>query len=163
MVILAGGSSAGTASNSPLGNALGVAAGACYAAYLYVLAKPSASYKPVSVLRWVFLFGALPGLFLLPDLLAAPLLASAAATPWLEVAFIVFGPTFLAYFLIQPAIKDIGAVPVSIYQYLTPVVAAMTAMCMGQEKPSWGQGAAMLVIIAGMILTNIGKKREKAA
>lgn len=160
MVILGRTADSGSASNYLLGDALAVASSACFALYLVVLAKPSKTYRPISLLRWVFLFSALPGLFLVPDLLHAPLLRATTIAPWLEIAFILFCPTFLAYLLTQPAIKDIGPVPVSLYQYLTPVVAAITAMLMGVEQPRWQQGFAMLVIIGGMIMTNIGKKRK---
>lgn len=159
MVILGRSSHSGTASNPLLGDFLAVAASASFALYLVILAKPSEKYRPISLLRWVFLFGALPGIFLVPDLLRAPLLHTTEPAPWLEIGFILFCPTFLAYLLTQPAIKDIGAVLVSLYQYLTPVVAALTAMLMGVEQPKWQQGVAMLVIIAGMIMTNIGNKK----
>lgn len=161
MVILGRGASTETASNYLLGDGLAFAASASYALYLVVLAKPSREYRPVSLLRWVFLFSCLPGLFLVPDLARSPLLHTTQFAPWFEIAFIVLCPTFLAYLFIQPAIKNIGPEPVSLYQYLTPVVVAITAMLMGLEQPSWHQAIAMLVIVTGMVLTNIGKKKGK--
>lgn len=161
-VILTGSSARGVASDYLLGDFLAIASSACFALYLVMLAKPTDLYKPISLLRWVFLFAALPGLFLVPSLLDAPLLHSGEAVPWLEITFILFCPTFIAYLLTQPAMKAIGAVLVSLYQYLTPVVAAITAIAMGVDKPRWAQAIAMLIIIAGMVMTNFGKDREKA-
>ena len=160
MIILCG-SNSHAASNYLLGDLLAITASFCFAVYLVILAKPTKNYKPVSLLRWVFLFSALPGLFLLPSFFKSPILHTSDAIPWLEIGFILFCPTFISYLLTQPASRDIGAVLVSLYQYVTPVVATVTAVLMGVDEPRWQQGAAMLIIVAGMLLTNFGKNHEK--
>lgn len=161
MIVLAGGKGSHTAQNPLLGDALGIAAGICFASYLVILAKPTAKFRAVSLLRWVFLYAGVPALFLAPSLLDMPLLHSRQAMPWLEIGFILFCPTFLAYLLNQPAMHDIGPVLVSLYQYLVPVVAAISAILLGVDSLRWHQVIAMAIIIAGMIMTNIGKKHER--
>ncbi|MBD5224632.1 MAG: EamA family transporter [Bacteroidales bacterium] len=147
-------------SDELLGDLLAVLSTICYAFYLVILEKPSHTYRPVTMLRWVFLFAAIPALFLIPSMNGMPILHTADLTPWLEIGFILLCPTFLAYFLVQPAIKDIGSELVSIYQYLVPVFASISAVMMGIDHIRWIQILAMAVIIAGMILTNVGKKRR---
>lgn len=159
VVILSAGGEAGEAANPMLGDLLAVAAAASFAIYLVVLAKPSAVYRPVTLLRWVFLFASIPGLFLVPALLRSPIMATTEPVPWLEIGFILFCPTFFSYLLTQPAEKAIGAVLVSLYQYLTPVVATISAVLMGQASLRWQQALAMAVIVAGMLLTNFGKSK----
>lgn len=161
-VIVVGGSGA-RGSDNLLGDLLAVASTLCYAFYLVVLEGPSRSYRPVNMLRWVFLFAALPSLFLLPDMARMPLLHTSDATPWLEIGFILLCPTFMAYFLVQPAIKDIGSELVSLYQYLLPVFATLSAVLMGLDRLKWVQVAAMVIIVAGMVLTNAGKRRRAKA
>ncbi|MDE6541390.1 MAG: DMT family transporter [Muribaculaceae bacterium] len=161
-VIVAGGSGA-RGSDNLLGDLLAVASTLCYAFYLVVLEGPSRSYRPVNMLRWVFLFAALPSLFLLPDMARMPLLHTSDATPWLEIGFILLCPTFMAYFLVQPAIKDIGSELVSLYQYLLPVFATLSAVLMGLDRLKWVQVVAMAIIVAGMVLTNAGKRRRAKA
>lgn len=163
IVIVAGGGNAGGGSDYLLGDILAILSTICYAFYLVILEKPSHTYRPLSLLRWVFLFAALPMLFFTPGMQNMPILHSDKLVPWLEIGFILLCPTFIAYFLVQPAIKTIGSELVSLYQYLLPVFAALSAVLMGLEKLQWTQVWAMLVIIAGMALTNIGKKRRKAA
>lgn len=160
LVILARSHGAESGGNYLLGDCLAVISALCFAIYLVILTKPTAKYRPITLLRWVFLFAALPALFLAPAFFNMPLLSAQSPVPWLEIGFILVGPTFLAYLLVQPAIKDIGSVLVSLYQYLTPVIAALSAILMGLDRLRWQQVAAMLIIVAGMILTNIGKKRE---
>lgn len=112
------------------------------------------------MLRWVFLFAALPALVLVPGMDKETIFHTTQATPWLEIGFILLCPTFIAYFLVQPAIKRIGSELVSIYQYLVPVFATITAVLMRLDKLHWIQVIAMIVIVAGMVLTDIGKRKR---
>lgn len=159
-VILAG-QGGKNGSDNLLGDILAVASTLCYAFYLVILERPSATYRPVTMLRWVFLFAAIPGLLLLPGMQHLPILHTPEATPWIEIGFILLCPTFIAYFLVQPAIKNIGSELVSLYQYLLPAFATISAVLMGLDKLKWIQVLAMAIIIAGMVLTNIGKRRKQ--
>lgn len=160
LVILCGHDNAG--SHNLLGELLALASTICYAFYLVVMEEPSKKYRPLSTLRWVFLFAALPALLLLPKLIHSHLIQGHAGTlPWVWIGFILLCPTFLSYFLIAPADRLIGSELVSIYQYLVPVVAAVASVIMGIARIIPVQIAAMAVIIGGMVATNIGKRRRK--
>lgn len=160
LVIMTGSHSASShASNYLLGDGLAVVSSLCFAFYLVTLSGPAEKYNPVIMMRWVFLYAAIPALALVPGIMDMNLMYCSEAVPWLEIGFILIGPTFLSYLLTNPAEKDIGSVMVSLYQYLTPVVAALFAVLMGIDKLRWMQVVAMLIIIGGMILSNIGKKK----
>lgn len=150
-------------SDNLLGDCLAIASTLCYAVYLVILERPTKTYKPVTMLRWVFLFAAIPAIFLVPGMQRMPILHTVTATPWVEIGFILLCPTFIAYFLVQPAIKSIGSELVSIYQYLLPVFATISAVLMGLDHLKWMQVVAMAVIVVGMVLTNIGKKKRSGA
>lgn len=163
VVVIMDGKSGVAGSDNMLGDLLAVASTLCYAFYLVILQKPTAKYKPVNLLRWVFLFAAIPGLFLLPGMQNEPILHTTEVAPWAEIIFILLCPTFIAYFLVQPAQKSIGSELVSIYQYLLPVFATVASVMMGIDKLRPMQVLAMLIIIIGMVMTNIGKKRRKTS
>lgn len=147
-------------SDNMLGDLLALASTLCYAFYLVILEGPMHRYRPVSMLRWVFLMSCLPMLFLLPSFPEAPLFhRSFSWLPWACVAFVLICPTFLAYFLINPAEKLIGSELVSIYQYFVPVVATIASVVMGLAKIHWIQCLAMVIIVAGMLMTNKAKQR----
>ena len=148
-------------SDNMLGDILAIASTLCYAFYLVILEKPTKTYKPINMLRWVFLFAAIPALFLIPGMQHEPILHTTKAVPWIEIAFILFCVTFIAYFLVEPAIKDIGSELVSLYQYLLPVFATISAVLMGLAHLKWMQVVAMIIIIGGMVLTNVGKSHRK--
>ncbi len=160
IVILAN-SGGANGSDNMLGDFLAILSTMCYAIYLVVLEEPTKKYRPTVLLRWVFLFAAIPGLLLVPGMQHELILTAVTVTPWVEIGFILLCPTFLAYFLVQPAIKSIGSEMVSIYQYLVPVFATISAVMMGLDHLKWIQVVAMLVIVGGMVLTNIGKKHRR--
>lgn len=160
LIIISGNHNHQVASDYLLGDCLAVCASICFAIYLLVLSKPTEKYKPISLLRWVFFFAAIPTVFMFPGMIDMPILHTTLLAPWFEITFILVGPTFLAYLLLQPAERDIGSVLVSLYQYLTPVVAAVSAVLMGLDQLRWVQVLAIVIIVAGMIMTNIGKKND---
>lgn len=160
VIVILDGNSGKAGSDNLLGDVLAVASCICYAFYLVILEQPTRKYPPVTLLRWVFLFAAIPGAFLSIGFDKLPILHASVAAPWLEIGFILLCPTFIAYFLVQPAIRSIGSELVSLYQYLLPVFATVSAVLMGLDTLRWAQVAAMAVIIAGMVLTNIGKRHR---
>ena len=160
VIVILDGNSGKAGSDNLLGDVLAVASCICYAFYLVILEQPTRKYPPVTLLRWVFLFSAIPGAFLAIGFDKLPILHASVVAPWLEIGFILLCPTFIAYFLVQPAIRSIGSELVSLYQYLLPVFATVSAVLMGLDTLRWAQVAAMAVIIAGMVLTNIGKRHR---
>lgn len=160
VIVILDGNSGKAGSDNLLGDVLAVASCICYAFYLVILEQPTRKYPPVTLLRWVFLFSAIPGAFLAIGFDKLPILHASVAAPWLEIGFILLCPTFIAYFLVQPAIRSIGSELVSLYQYLLPAFATVSAVLMGLDTLRWAQVAAMAVIIAGMVLTNIGKRHR---
>lgn len=159
-VILGAGHGGKNGSNDILGDGLGILSCICYASYLVILEGPTKKYKPMTLLRWVFGCAALPALFLLHDFDRQGIFHTSASEPWWLIAFILFCVTFIAYFLVQPAIKSIGSELVSLYQYLLPVFATITAVIMRLDKLHWIQVLAMGIIIIGMVIVNIGKKKR---
>ena len=149
-----------TAKDNIIGDILAIVSTICYAFYLVILEGPTKTYKPITMLRWVFLFSAIPALVLIPFSTHQPILHTSKAVPWIEIAFILFCVTFIAYFLVEPAIKYIGSELVAIYQYLLPVFATISAVLMGLAKLHWLQVIAMAIIVVGMVCTNIGKKKR---
>lgn len=159
VIVMGKGGKAG--SDNLLGDLLAIASCICYAFYLVILEGPTNKYRPVTMLRWVFLFAALPALFLLIGFDHQPIMHATQAVPWIEIGFILLCPTFIAYFLVQPAIRDIGSELVSLYQYMLPVFATISAVLMGLDHLRWIQVWAMAIIVVGMVLTNVGKKHRR--
>lgn len=163
VIVIAGGNSGRHAVSAVTGDLLALASALCYALYLIFTERPSKKYRPVSMLRWVFLFAAIPAVVLLPDLPHAAIFHHGDAEPWLLIAFVIFCPTFLAYFLVSPAIKLIGSELVSIYQYLVPVIATIASTAMGLCSIKTIQIVAMVVVIAGMVMATVLAGRHRGS
>lgn len=160
-IVILDGAQRTAGSDNVLGDVLAIASTVCYAFYLVILEKPTSKYRPVTLLRWVFLLAAIPALFLIPGMQHLPILHTAKALPWIYIGFILICPTFLAYFLVQPAVKRIGSELVSIYQYLLPVFATISAVLMlPGVRLHWMQVLAMVVIVIGMLFTTLGKRKR---
>ncbi len=145
---------------------------ASYAMYL-VLAKPLlAKYHPLTLLSRVFLAGFL---FVGPIGLW-PLLKVQwhllPTTIWIELAFVVFFTTFIAYLLNTVALRSANPSLVGIYIYLQPLLATSFALWMNRDAYPPVKIFATLLIFAGVYLVSlrngwplptkaaVGKKRK---
>lgn len=144
------------------GDLIAVVCGVAYMIYLLILEKPTHKYHPIAMLKWVFLGAMMPCLFICGSVAEAPVFhtADVGFMPWFWIFFLAAGPSFLAYLLVNPAIKMIGSELVAIYQYFMPVVATIVAVILGEATLMWQEGVAMVIIIGGMLLTNIGHRRK---
>lgn len=162
VIVIASGHQTKHAPNPLLGDLFAIICGLAYMAYLLVLEKPTHKYTPIPMLKWVFLGACIPCLAICWNVSGAPILhTDAGFMPWFWVFFLMVGPSFLAYLLINPAIKMIGSELVSIYQYFMPVATTIIAVLLGEAKFQWIEGVAIVVIIAGMFLTDYGNHRKK--
>ena len=93
-----------------------------YGFYL-VLVKPLMSkYKPLTVISWVFAFGAF---WVLPIGMQQAMAVEWEAfqtADWQGLAYVVFGTTFMVYLLNIYALRIVQPTVVSIYIYLQPIL-----------------------------------------
>lgn len=94
-----------------------------YGVYLVAVKPLMAKYKPLTVIAWVFLFGAV---FVLPIGLEQALaidFGRLEAGHWRGLAFVILATTFLVYLLNIFAMQHVQPTVVSIYIYLQPLLA----------------------------------------
>jgi drug/metabolite transporter (DMT)-like permease len=139
-----------------------------YGFYL-VLVKPlMAKYKPLTVIAWVFLFGAM---FVLP-IGAQQALAidwsALEAVHWRGLAFVVLATTFLVYLLNIYALQHVQPTVVSIYIYLQPLLATGFSWWQGRQGgPDYTAdltvwtGVCAAAIFAGVGLVSVQKRGER--
>lgn len=129
-----------------------------YAVYL-VLVKPlMKKYKPLTVIKWVFLFGFL---FVLPfglSEIGEVNWASFDGAVWTSFFFVIICTTFLAYLFNIFALSEVNPSVVSIYIYLQPVVAALVAILFDQDDLGVVKVSAALLVFTGVYLVSRKKK-----
>ena len=125
-----------------------------YALYLVIVTPLMETYKPIHVIRWVFLFGAC---FIIP-------IGFNDFTKinwqyflwhhWFALGFMVIGSTFLSYLSMVYGIAKLGASTVASYIYTQPVFATITSMILFGEKITLVKIVAALLIFSGVYLVN---------
>ncbi len=142
-----------------LGNLLVFLNAASYAAYL-VLVKPLMKrYAPITVIRWVFLYGMciiLPfGFEQFAEVEWSKLPVDAIA----KMTYVVICTTYLAYLLNVFALKTVTSTTVSFYVYLQPVTATLAAIVMGKDELTWVLITAAAFIFSGVYLVSFFRRK----
>lgn len=132
--------------------------GTVYAIYL-VLVKPLMQrYHHFTVLKWIFLYGAILMIPLgLPELLSADWTNFPQRT-WLSLAYVVIATTFLVYLINVWALRYVDSSVVGIFIYLQPVFATVVALSLGEDKLDLQTVLYALVIMIGVYL--VSKKQK---
>jgi len=136
---------------------------ASYAVYLVIIKPLMLRYRPVIVVRWVFLFGLI---FVTPfgwNEFVAIDWPDFTAANYLAVAFIVICCTFFTYLWNMYALRVISPSTAGAYIYLQPVFAAIISVVWAGEALSWVKIVAAVLIFAGVYLVNFGLLRRKFA
>lgn len=142
-----------------LGNTMIIANATSYAVYLVIIKPLLAKYRPVTLMRWIFLFGLL--------LIGGPGLPAFLKVNWNElpvdiifsVLFVVVGTTFFAYFLINFSLKYVKPVTVSIYIYSQPVIASVAAMILGQDVITMVKVLSAFLVFIGVYFVSYSSSR----
>lgn len=143
-----------------LGNLLVFVNAASYGAYL-VLVKPlMARYAPITVIRWVFLYGLIiVSLFGTQQFSEVQWTNLPGPAIW-KMVFVVIGTTYLAYLLNVYALKTVTSTTVSFYIYLQPVTAALVAISLGRDQLTPILLIAAALIFAGVYFVSFFRKRK---
>jgi drug/metabolite transporter (DMT)-like permease len=128
------------------GDLLVVANCTSYAVYLVLSRDVLARHAPLSVLPWLFLWGAVGAL----PFTGLPPLTGHDAHAWIAVACIVLGPTIGTYWLNLFALRTVPSSVVALFVYLQPFVAAALALPLLGERPTVRALAASLLTFSGV-------------
>jgi drug/metabolite transporter (DMT)-like permease len=129
-----------------------------FAIYLAFARSLMLKYNTIAVLKWVFLFGAV---------LFFPFgIREFLEIQWKVMSFhviagilyIILITTFLTYFLMNFALKKLRSTVVSIYLYTQPVIAAITAIIFGVDKPTLINMSACSLVFVGVYLVSKQKQ-----
>ena len=143
-----------------VGNLLIFANMVFYALYLVLIKPLVGKYHTTTILKWVSFFGFL---FILPFSIKPALQINFGAigfTAWLGLFYVIILNTFVAYLLINFALKQVSPSMVSYYSYLQPVIASVMSVTIGQGGITLPKIIAALLIFSGVYLVSTVKKKE---
>ena len=139
----------GIAESRAVGNILIVVNMVAYSMYLVSARDIVHRYHPLTVITWIFIFGAIG----LAPFGLRPALREFGATSLntqLVLVYIIIFPTVIAYYLNMWALTRVESSVVSMFVYLQPVLTAMMAIPILGERPSLRMLPAALLIFAGV-------------
>jgi len=154
LILILYGKTMNMSTNSFAGNILVMLNMLFYALYLVILKPLTHKYHPMTVLKWVSLFGFL---FIIPFSAHGVFnmqLQLLDLKAWASVAYIILLNTFLAYLLINFALKIVTPTSISFYTYLQPVIASVMSVSLGNEMITWPKIIAAVLIFSGVYLVN---------
>ncbi len=139
-----------------VGNALMALNALCYAVYL-VYSKPLLLRMPPLVLvAWIYVLS-LPWLPLFAwgqDLTPA----AATTSAWLSLSYVIVFPTIVAYALNSYALARVEASTTAFFVFSQPIITALAAWWILQERPTPSLGIAAVGLFLGMALV-VRRKR----
>lgn len=151
-----------TASNgidhtTPLGLVLLFLNALSFAAYLGAFRPLISRYSVVTFMKWMFLFAFITAIPFSFNGLIHTQFAAIPGKVMLDIGFLIFFATFVAYLLIPIGQKNIRPTIISMYSYLQPIIAAVIAVIVGMDVFTWKKLAAAALVITGVIIVNGSK------
>ena len=78
----------------------------------------------------------------------------------LVLLFVLVFPTTISYLLLPLGLKYLKTTLVAIYGYLILIVATVTSFVLGQDRFSWTQLAAIVLICASVYLVEVAESNK---
>ncbi len=155
------------ASDAPLGNLLCAACALLFAIYLLFEKKFLAHLGMITIMKYVFLGSTITAVVVNSIVgFDAPLFSDAFRgewhwVAWLVLLFVLIGPTFINYYLTILGLKYLKATIVSLYSYINLVVATIASYILGQDRFSWFQIIAILMICSAIYFVEVADQKEE--
>lgn len=151
----------GASATTPLGFVMLLLNSISFSLYLGIFRPLIAKYSVVTFMKWSFLFSlvlALP--FAGKGLLTTDYAAVPSLVLW-EIGYLIVFATVIAYFLIPYGQKFIRPTLVSMYNYLSPVIATLVSIWTGLDTLTWQKVLAAAVIVSGVVLVSRSRAASK--
>ncbi|MGB7925380.1 MAG: DMT family transporter [Pyrinomonadaceae bacterium] len=140
--------------STTLGNLLIVANSISYGAYIAISKDMLKRYGALTVITWIFIFGAVATVPIGAFTLATTPIQSAGPGVWLAVLYIILVPTVGAYYLNAWALQRVAPSTVATYIYLQPLIAFALAPLILGERWSSRTWIASALIFAGVAVVS---------
>ena len=111
-------------------------------------------------MKWMFLSATVVGLPSSLKWLCATDWKAISPTEWGGIAYVVVCGTFLAYICIMIGQKTLRPTLVGMYNYVQPIVATITGICLGLDRFTPVKALAIALIFSGVWLVTISKAKD---
>lgn len=152
------------ANATPMGLTLCFANILFYATYLLLTRTISKKYSPITMMKWMFLYGSIICIPVAVPFMSAetcPMLYGAVpVAAYLNMATVLVFATVVSYFLLPLSLRVLRPTTVSMYSNLQPMVTACVAIALGQDIFTWNKPVALVLILIGVYLVTTSRSKE---
>ena len=146
--------SGGASATTPLGIVMLLLNSLTFSMYLGIFRPLISRYSVVTFMKWAFLFSLLISLpFSAKGLITTDYAAIPVHVRW-EIGYLIVFATVIAYYLIPYGQKFIRPTLVSMYNYLSPIIATTVSIWTGLDALTWQKVLAAGAIVGGVILVS---------
>lgn len=149
------------ASDPLMGNMFCLASAILFASYLVIEKKYLRRLSSAAVSKWSFLGGAVAAgvVVLITGWDARVLTQNIFSAPMLALLFVLIFPTSISYLLQDFALKLLPATVVALYSDLILIVSAVASYILGQDKFSWWQILAIILMLVSVYLVENAERK----
>ena len=144
----------GASATTPLGIVLLLMNSLTFSMYLGIFRPLISRYSVVTFMKWAFLFSLLMSLPLSAKGLVTTDFAAIPVNVRWEIGYLIVFATVIAYYLIPYGQKYLRPTLVSMYNYLSPVIATVVSIWTGMDVITWQKVVAATAIVGGVILVS---------
>ena len=134
-----------------------------YAAYLLITRSVSKKYSPLTMMKWMFLYGSIICAPMAIHFLShetCPIFYEAVpVSAWLNLMTILIFATVVSYFLLPLSLRVLRPTTVSMYSNLQPLITAALAIAVGQDVFTWNKPIALVLVIFGVFLVTTSRAK----
>lgn len=161
-ILLISSSHHGVASESNMwGNLLCLISCFSFAIYLTVFKDLISRYSPVTIMKWLFLYGTIACFPVLYKDVVSVDYASLVPDAWWRIGYVILFATFLSYLLVPIGQKNLRPTTLSMYNYVQPLVASFVAVLIGLDTFGLVKGIAGVLVFSGVYIVTQSKSRAQ--
>lgn len=143
------------------GNIIVFLAVGSFAIYLTAFKNLITRYSPVTIMKWMFLFGAIVSFpFCYTPLAETDFSLLTTSTFW-TIGYIVIFATFTGYLLIPIGQKVLRPTTLSMYNYMQPIVASLVAVFIGIDIFGMEKALSGVLVFSGVYIVTQSKSRAQ--
>jgi drug/metabolite transporter (DMT)-like permease len=143
------------------GNLLIIVSTISFVVYLTAFKNIVTRYRPVTLMKWMFLCSTVCSLPFCWHDVSALNFAGVSPMSWLKIFYTVGVATFVSYLLLPVGQKYLRPTIVSMYNYLQPIVASLVAVAIGMDVFGWRKAVATALVFLGVYIVTQSKSRAQ--
>jgi drug/metabolite transporter (DMT)-like permease len=161
LILIFGSQHHGGGESSFWGNVVVFTAVLSFSLYLTLFKKLITRYKPVTAMKWMFLFGTLQTYPFCHQGLMSTNFSSLDSSVYLRIGYVVIIASFISYLLLGIGQKVLRPTTLSMYNYVQPIVASIVAVFIGLDSFGPDKIISAILVFIGVYFVTQSKSRAQ--